>query len=289
MIMKTFIIKNKKLNEKINELKNRHKNLPIREHSMFEKINKHFKLYDYAKLQLMGDDMTNYGSFVYQGNTYKPKNAKVEYLGEKYIKDGLKIKDKSPKNDYFNLKSKNISFINPLVEKKSRGDVLSYKSFFDLKLPEISQNNKNAIEEENKKNNFYIKKEKTESYLKYINNRKKHLNSSHSRMRNAYNGGLLDYKDKKFSSQNYSKINMKKSNYSKISNSNSNSKNKKFIESKNIKEMKKLLKKKIDILENKVNNSSKFISNGSKINEEEKPQFKIRFNNLKFKINQYIE
>ena len=287
MIMKTFIVKNKKLNEKINELKNRHKNLPIREHSMFDKVNNHFKLYDYAKLQLIGDDMNNYGSFVYQGNTYKPKNVKVEYLGEKYIKDGLKIKDKSPKNDYFNKKSKNISFINPLIDKKSKGEILTQKLFFDLKLPEIPQNNKNALGEENKKNNFYIKKEKTEPNLKYINNKKNHLNSSHSRMRNVYNGDLLDYKDKKLRSQNYSKISMGKNNYSKISNS--NSKNKKFVESKAIKEMKILLKKKIDILENKVNNSSKFISNGSKINEEEKPQFKIRFNNLKFKINQYIE
>ena len=287
MIMKTFIVKNKKLNEKIKELKNRHKNLPIREHSMFDKVNNHFKLYDYAKLQLIGDDMNNYGSFVYQGNTYKPKNVKVEYLGEKYIKDGLKIKDKSPKNDYFNKKSKNISFINPLIDKKSKGAVLTQKSFFDLKLPEIPQNNKNALGEKNKKNNFYIKKEKTEPNLKYINKKKNHLNSSHSRMRNVYNGDLLDYKDNKFNSQNYSKISMGKNNYSKISNS--NSKNKKFVESRAIKEMKILLKKKIDILENKVNNSSKFISNGSKINEEEKPQFKIRFNNLKFKINQYIE
>ena len=288
MIMKTFIIKNKKLSEKINELKNRHKNLPIREHSIFDKVDKHFKKYDYAKLQLIGDDMTNYGSFIYQGNTYKPKNIKVEYLGEKYIKNGLKMKNKSPKNDYFNLKSKNISFINPLVDQKSRGAVLTQKSFFDIKLPEIPKN-KNAIEEENKKNNFYIKKEKTQPNLNYINNKKKHLNSSHSRMRNVYNGDLLDDKDKKFSSRNYSKIYTKKNNYSKISNSNSNSKNKKFVESKTIKEMKKLLKKKIDILENKVNISSKFISNGSKINEEEKPQFKIRFSNLKFKINQYIE
>jgi hypothetical protein len=287
--MKTFIVKNKKLNEKINELKNRHKNLPIKEHSIFDKVNKHFKLYDYAKLELIGDDMTNYGSFVYQGNTYKPKNIKVEYLGEKYIKDSSKIKNKFPKNDYFRIKSKNISFINPLIDKKSRGAVLTQKSFFDLKLPEISQNNINPIGEENKKSNFYIKKEKTEQNLKYINNRKKHLNSSHSRMRNVYNGDLLDYKDKKFSSQNYTKISMGKNNYSKISNSNSNSKNKKFVESKNIREIKKLLKKKIDILENKINISSKFISNGSKINEEEKPQFKIRFNNLKFKINQYIE
>ena len=287
MIMKTFIVKNKKLNEKIKELKNRHKNLPIREHSMFDKVKNHFKLYDYAKLQLIGDDMNNYGSFVYQGNTYKPKNVKVEYLGEKYIKDGLKLKDKSPKNDYFNKKSKNISFINPMIDRKSKGAVLTQKSFFDLKLPEIPQNNKNALGEENKKNNFYIKKEKTEPNLKYINKKKNHLNSSHSRIRNVYNGDLLDYKDNKFNSQNYSKISMGKNNYSKISNS--NSKNKKFVESRAIKEMKILLKKKIDILENKVNNSSKFISNGSKINEEEKPQFKIRFNNLKFKINQYIE
>ena len=280
--MKTFIVKNKKLNEKISELKNRHKYLPIIEHSMFDKVDNHFKLYDYAKLQLIGDDMNNYGSFVYQGNTYKPKNVKVEYLGEKYIKDGLKLKDKSPKNYYFNKKSKNISFINPLIDKKSKGAVLTQKSFFDLKLPEIPQNNKNTLGEEHK-NNFYIKKEKTEPNLKYINNKKNHLNSNHSRMKNVYNGDLLDYNDKKFSSQNYSKISMGKNNYSKISNS--NSKNKKFVESKAIKEMEILLKKKIDILENKVNNSSKFISNGSKINEEEKPQFRIRFNNLKFKIN----
>ena len=276
--MKTFIVKNKKLNEKINELKNRHKELPIREHLMFDKVNKHFKLYDYAKLQLIGDAMSNYGSFVYQGNTYKPKSIKVEYLGEKYIKDGLKIKDKSPKKNYFNSKSKNISFINPLLEKKSKGAVLTEKSFFDLKLPEIPQNKKNTIEEENKKNNLNIKKEKTEPNLRYINR---------SRMRNVYNEDLFDYKNKKYNSPNYSKINMGKNNYSRISYS--NQKNNKFIESKTIKEMKNLLNKKIDILENKVNKSSKFISNGSKINEEEKPQFQLRFNSLNFKINQYIE
>ena len=276
--MKTFIVKNKELNEKINELKKRHKDLPIREHLMFDKVSKHFKLYDYAKLQLIGDAMSNYGSFVFQGYTYKPKSIKVEYLGEKNIKDDLKIKDKSPKKNYFNSKSKNISFINPLLEKKSKDVVLTEKSFFDLKLPVISQSNKNTIEEENKKNKFYIKKEKTEPNLQYIN---------HSRIRNDYNAGLFDYKDKKFSSQNYSKINLGKNNYSKVSNS--NPKNNKFIENKTIKEIKNLLNKKIGILENKVNNSSKFISNGSKINEEEKPQFQFRFNNLNFKINQYLE
>ena len=276
--MKTFIVKNKQLNEKINELKKRHKDLPIREHLMFDKVSKHFKLYDYAKLQLIGDAMSNYGSFVFQGYTYKPKSIKVEYLGDKNIKDDLKIKDKSPKKNYFNSKSKNISFINPLLEKKSKDVVLTEKSFFDLKLPVISQSNKNTIEEENKKNKFYIKKEKTEPNLQYIN---------HSRTRNVYNAGLFDYKDKKFSSQNYSKINLGKNNYSKVSNS--NPKNNKFIENKTIKEIKNLLNKKIGILENKVNNSSKFISNGSKINEEEKPQFQFRFNNLNFKINQYLE
>ena len=276
--MKTFIVKNKELNEKINELKKRHKDLPIREHLMFDKVSKHFKLYDYAKLQLIGDAMSNYGSFVFQGYTYKPKSIKVEYLGEKNIKDDLKIKDKSPKKNYFNSKSKNISFINPLLEKKSKDVVLTEKSFFDLKLPVIPQSNKNTIEEENKKNKFYIKKEKTEPNLQYIN---------HSRTRNVYNAGLFDYKDKKFSSQNYSKINLGKNNYSKVSNS--NPKNNKFIENKTIKEIKNLLNKKIGILENKVNNSSKFISNGSKINEEEKPQFQLRFNNLNFKINQYLE
>ena len=276
--MKTFIVKNKELNEKINELKKRHKDLPIREHLMFDKVSKHFKLYDYAKLQLIGDAMSNYGSFVFQGYTYKPKSIKVEYLGEKNIKDDLKIKDKSPKKNYFNSKSKNISFINPLLEKKSKDVVLTEKSFFDLKLPVISQSNKNTIEEENKKNKFYIKKEKTEPNLQYIN---------HSRTRNVYNAGLFDYKDKKFSSQNYSKINLGKNNYSKVSNS--NPKNNKFIENKTIKEIKNLLNKKIGILENKVNNSSKFISNGSKINEEEKPQFQFRFNNLNFQINQYLE
>ena len=276
--MKTFIAKNKELNEKINELKKRHKDLPIREHLMFDKVSKHFKLYDYAKLQLIGDAMSNYGSFVFQGYTYKPKSIKVEYLGEKNIKDDLKIKDKSPKKNYFNSKSKNISFINPLLEKNSKDVVLTEKSFFDLKLPVIPQSNKNTIEEENKKNKFYIKKEKTEPNLQYIN---------HSRTRNVYNAGLFDYKDKKFSSQNYSKINLGKNNYSKVSNS--NPKNNKFIENKTIKEIKNLLNKKIGILENKVNNSSKFISNGSKINEEEKPQFQFRFNNLNFKINQYLE
>jgi len=288
--MTTFIVKNKNLNEKINELKNRHKKLPIREHSVFEKVGKHFKLYDYAKLQLIGDDMSNYGSFAYQGNIYKPKNIKIEYLGEKCIKDDFKTKNKSTKNDYFNTKSKNISFVNPLIEKSSRGAVLTPKSFFDLKLPEIPQNNnknKNVTGEENKKNSFYIKKEKTEPNLNFVNNKKKHLKSSHSRRRNDFNEDLLGYKDKKFSSQNYSKVISGKNNCSKISNS--NSKSNKFVESKSIKEMKKLLKKKMEILENKVNNSSKFISNGSKINEEEKPQFKIRFNNLKFKINQYLE
>ena len=276
--MKTFIAKNKELNEKINELKKRHKDLPIREHLMFDKVSKHFKLYDYAKLQLIGDAMSNYGSFVFQGYTYKPKSIKVEYLGEKNIKDDLKIKDKSSKKNYFNSKSKNISFINPLLEKNSKDVVLTEKSFFDLKLPVIPQSNKNTIEEENKKNKFYIKKEKTEPNLQYIN---------HSRTRNVYNAGLFDYKDKKFSSQNYSKINLGKNNYSKVSNS--NPKNNKFIENKTIKEIKNLLNKKIGILENKVNNSSKFISNGSKINEEEKPQFQFRFNNLNFKINQYLE
>ena len=44
----------------------------------------------------------------------------------------------------------------------------------------------------------------------------------------------------------------------------------------------------MDLLENQVNNSSKFISNGSKINEEEKPQFKLRFKNLKYHFNQHL-
>ena len=54
-----------------------------------------------------------------------------------------------------------------------------------------------------------------------------------------------------------------------------------ILKNMNILNLKRQLKNNMD-LENKVNNSSRFISNGSKLNEDEKPQFKLRFNNLNY-------
>ena len=61
-----------------------------------------------------------------------------------------------------------------------------------------------------------------------------------------------------------------------------------ILKNMNILNLKRQLKNNMD-LENKVNNSSRFISNGSKLNEDEKPQFKFRFNNLNYNFKIYLD
>ena len=62
-----------------------------------------------------------------------------------------------------------------------------------------------------------------------------------------------------------------------------------ILKNMNILNLKRQLKKNMDLLENQVHNSSRFISNGSKINEDEKPQFKLRFNNLNYNFKKYLD
>ena len=115
-----FLVKNVNSNSflKKNEImKKSIKIKMIKKDSMYDKINNHFKSYDFAKLQLLGEDNSNYGDFIFEGYVYKPKNIKVEYLGNKDINSDLLIKNKLFKKSNYSIyktKNKNISFINPI-------------------------------------------------------------------------------------------------------------------------------------------------------------------------------
>ena len=91
--LKNFIELNNKLNKTRNRNNNIHKKkFPKREFTICDKVSNYFKSYDFEKLRLFGEDDNNFGNFIYLGKIYKPKNIKVEYFGDKKIKNNLIIK-----------------------------------------------------------------------------------------------------------------------------------------------------------------------------------------------------
>ena len=294
-IKKPYIINNHKLNISLNpkkdfdKIKNRKKN-----NSMYNKISKFFKLYDFSKLQLLGDDNKNYGNFIYQGNTYEPEYIKVEYLGDKNIKSNLLQKHKLIKINT-NKNTRKISFINPITESinnTNRFDgVIKENSFFDVNLPLIPKSyNDISLQEEKKnfnieKNNSIsndkrnIKYRKIKSFIDHTNNIKDRNNIEN----NEY---IINMKKRFNSNNNNNNKNLVENN--KILNANIIKKNK-LIKNINIFEMKNELNKRLELLENKVNKSSRYINNGIEINQQEKPQFKMRFNNLRYEFKKYLD
>ena len=271
-------------NSNFNGFKNNKKTLikKIRlkkEESMHDKIDNHFKLYDLAKLELLGEANSNYGNFFFQGYVYKPKNIKLEYLGHKNFVKDLQEKDNSynNRNNFSGLKRRNISFVNPIcfiepnINKKLEKNNSSFLKVDLQIIPRISisfveeYKNKNKNKINNRNNNYtYVNKNVSDNISKYkIRNDLKKLSMSAS----------------------CSKLEKIENN----SKSNFNMYSKNILRNINILNLKRQLNTKMDLLENQVNNSTKFISNGSKINEEEKPQFKYRFKNLKSILDTFLQ
>ena len=289
-----FIVKNAKTNIISNKNENMKNSIKIKipkYESMNDKINNHFKSIDFNKLILLGEDNSNYGNFIFQGYVYKPKKIKVEYLGNIDINNDLPIKSQLIKDNLsiYKSKKKNISFINPINYSKEKNNYYAYdisnKNNFttlDINLPVIPKI-KHSHYEENKNHNSsgVLDGNKKESEKK-IHNNKRSIN---------YLNGSKSYSKIKDISKNENFGNNNKIKYSK---NNDNFKyhtniSAKLLKKINIHNLKGQLKNRIDLLENKVNNSSKFILNGSKINEDEKPQFKLRFNNLSYHFKRYLE
>ena len=288
-----FLVKNVNSNSflKKNEImKKSIKIKMIKKDSMYDKINNHFKSYDFAKLQLLGEDNSNYGDFIFEGYVYKPKNIKVEYLGNKDINSDLLIKNKLFKKSNYSIyktKNKNISFINPISYNKEKNykSVLKDKYFtsLDIELPMIPKIHKSNYEENKDKDknnsNCDINKNEVENIIKdnIRNNDFLKISKSYSKIKGINKNDNFRINNKNMDLKN---VNMK---------SYLNIPTKLILKNINIYNLKAKLKNRIELLENKVNNSSKFILNGSKINEEEKPQFKLRFNNLRHNFNKYLE
>ena len=242
--------------------------------TMYDKVKDHFQSYEFIKLQLLGEDNSNYGDLFFQGYIYKPKNIKVEYLGNNKINSELlSNKEFYKKNTFFIKKEnriKNISLIKQIhynKEKKNNNNHILDKnniSFLGKKLPLINRINNSIYFDKNNRNFNSINYENYSGKIKII----KKINPNNSK-KNMYRN-------------NCNITNLNKKNFNK-----SNS-TKKLLNKINIYKLKKELKYKVDLLENKVNNSSNFILNGSKINKEEKPQFNLRFKNLELHFNNFL-
>ena len=250
------------------QLNLKRKLLVFKKSSMYDKVTNYFKSFDLVKLQLLGEDNSNYDGFMFQGYLYKPKSIKVEYLGNKKIKGELKLKNKSIriKNNSC-LRSKNISFRNPIFENTEIIPKIKHKrknknndhcSFLDATLSVLPKIKKTKNDDGRITDNINIIEDNNNNIM--VNNAKYKYFSSH------------------------------RSNSSNNNNSNSYLKsirsNSKYITFYNLKNK---LKQNIALLEKKVNISNKFIENGSKINEDEKPQFEYRFNNLKYHFSQFMD
>jgi len=273
---------NEKNNLEMKKIKKNRKIIIPKKPTMYDKINNYFKSYDFIKLQLLGEDNSNFDNFIYQGYIYKPKKIKVEYLGNKKIKGNLLLPGKSIKNNYTSLKKKEISFKNPIFEINEKININKSNSFYNQNLPIIPKikkpnyklyNNKsyNFNDKNNNNNNSY-------NMVKIKNEKRVNITTSNS-VKNINGNNIINYNIKKIITP------------SNRSNSNSymNISSKYILKNTNILNLKKQLKKNMDLLENQVNNSFKFISNGSKINEDEKPQFKLRFNNLNYNFKKYLD
>ena len=289
-----FIVKNAKTNIISNKNENMKNSIKIKipkYESMNDKINNHFKSIDFNKLILLGEDNSSYGNFIFQGYVYKPKKIKVEYLGNIDINNDLPIKSQLIKDNLsiYKSKKKNISFINPINYSKEKNNYYAYdisnKNNFttlDINLPVIPKIKHSHYEENKNHNSSGVLDGNKKEFEKKIHNNKRSIN---------YLNGSKSYSKIKDISKNENFGNNNKIKYSK---NNDNFKyhtkiSAKLLKKINIHNLKGQLKNRIDLLENKVNNSSKFILNGSKINEDEKPQFKLRFNNLSYHFKRYLE
>ena len=261
-----FIIKNSKSNCFINKNDNINNKTKIKIpkiDTMYDKVKNHFQSYDFIKLQLLGEDNDAYGDLLFQGYIYKPKKIRVEYLGDNKIKSEFLLNKKCSKKNSFFIKTKNKiknnSFINPCHNTNKITKIVLDKdniSFNGKKLPIIKRiNNSNYYENNKNKNNRNfnsINYENNSGKIKIIKNITQIRNNSKIKNLNR-------------NRNNSSIMNMNKKNF------NNNNSTRNLIKKINIYNLKKQLKNKVDLLENKVNNSSKFILKSSKINEEQKP------------------
>ena len=268
---------NEKNNLEINKLKKIRKIIIPKKPTMYDKINNYFKSYDFIKLQLLGEDNSNFDNFIYQGYIYKPKKVWVEYLGNKKIKGNLLLPGKLIKNNYTSLKKKKITFKNPIFEINEKININKNNSFYNQNLPVIPKIKKPNYKPYNNKSYNVNDKNNTNNTVKIKNVKRVNMTISNS-VKNINEDNIINYNNKKIITP------------SNRSNSNSymNISSKYILKNMNILNLKRQLKNNMD-LENKVNNSSRFISNGSKINEDEKPQFKLRFNNLNYNFKKYLD
>ena len=265
--------------------------------SMYDKIHQHFSKFDLLKLNFFGDDYENYGNVTLKGISYPPKKIKMDYITkrvheEEETKNNKKIFNFEEEDDIIN--DTKFDFLS-LPNKRKINKNLNY-----IKLPLLKATKNNSMEnlQINKLdfiNNKNIRNKNKNSDINYVIN-----NIYHSR--NINNKSLKNHKSKSY-------INKEKNLpilHNNISVTNKNIKlflqtNKLEVKTdKNIKNhilnrnsfLRRYdnttgLNNKLIDLNNDIKKVNRLISKEIIKNDEDIPQFKMRFNHLfsKFHIN----
>lgn len=243
---------------------------PVKQLSIYDRIHNYFNKVSFRQLNLLGEDINNYGSVIIGGVAYTPKPIKIDYFGDrrkerelnaqkynlkKDIRKKVIIKTENNQNKSENLgKPKNLKEMNPVKifqkQNSQANNTISLPPIFIQKRPK-------------KLKNISYNKENEEKSMNYLNIETKKENDVSRSVSNDTSSGKVS----RMVSANNSRIKSPK---------------KREISPKVIE-----IKNKLFILEKKCKIENNLIERTNKKDDEEKPQFKHRFKYLNSMFSNY--
>ena len=264
--------------------------------SMYDKIHGHFNKFDLLKLNFFGDDLENYGNITLKGISYPAKKIKIDYITKKAneeeeIKNSKKIFNfededifediklelfNTPKRKYNNLNLNYFQKINLPSLKPSKN-----KSMEDININKLNklrnkrlEINPNKIYSKQKHNNIRLKKNNlyNEDIKKLLKNQKSNILNKEKLLPLIHNNISVTNRNVKLFLQT-NKLEVK---------TNKNIKNHILKRNSFLKRYDNTadLNNKLNELKNDITKVNGLISKVVNKNDEDIPQFNMRFNHL---------
>ena len=246
---------------------------PEKQISIYDKIHNYFSKIAFHKLNLLGEDLNNYGSVIIGGVAYSPKAIKIDYFGDRKKQKEFDAQRSSSKN-----KKRKKGIIRTEINQNISENLGLRKSLKSMQPVKIYENQNSLtdnislppirpfIPSKKKK----IKNISTTNEIEEVSRNKINIES----MKN------VPLRSKSFDTSLGELPRLISANTSANSKINSSIRNR--DDDKKIEMSQKILviKNKLNILEKKARIETNLIERNNKINEEGKPQFKRRFKYL---------
>jgi hypothetical protein len=266
--------------------------------SMYDKIHEHFNKFDLLKLNFFGDDFENYGNITLKGISYPPKKIKIDYITKRANEEEIKNNNK-----IFNFEDDDI-FEDTKLElfntPKRKYNNFNFIYFRKINLPSLKPSKNKSMENINTNKLNKLQNKRLEKKPNKINSNQKQ-NNIRLNKNNSYNEGIKKLlKNKK--AKSYNKLNKERLLPLIHNNISVTSRNVKLflqtnkLEVKTNKNIKNYILKrnsflkrydntadlnnKLNELKNDITKVNGLISKVVNKNDEDIPQFNMRFNHL---------